>query len=219
MVSNWRSKTTVAGSTLLLWALVAGSAVYWGLRLGAHPSVLPPPAAAAGPTQVDPLSVASLLGSSPQATPAAPALSSRFALQGVVADGSQGGAAVIAVDGKPPRAYRVGATVDEGLVLQSVSTRGAALGAEGGPASVTLELPRPAQPNRAPSGLPGAPAVPGIPGAPAASGAPLVPGPQVMPGAPGPVPGVPSAPGVPAISGSAGLVPGTPGPGGPAAAR
>jgi general secretion pathway protein C len=54
---------------------------------------------------------------------------------------SGGGAAVIAVDGKPARPYRVGSTIEEGLVLQSVRGRQAMLGPAAGPALVTLELP------------------------------------------------------------------------------
>ncbi len=53
-----------------------------------------------------------------------------------------GGAALIAVDGKPARPFRVGTLVEEGLVLQSLEGRRALLGAErGGPSTLTLELP------------------------------------------------------------------------------
>lgn len=90
--------------------------------------------------------MARLLGASPvaasgSAQPAA-SLASRFNLLGVVAARSHRGAALIAVDGKPARPYRVGATIDEGLVLQSVQGRRAVLAATaGGPAVLTLELP------------------------------------------------------------------------------
>ena len=84
---------------------------------------------------------------------ATPDAASRFVLQGVVADDDQQGAALIAVDGKPPRPFRVGAKVADGYVLQSVSTRAAALGAslDGAPA-FTLQLPaRPLAANPPPS--------------------------------------------------------------------
>jgi general secretion pathway protein C len=69
-------------------------------------------------------------------------LSSRFTLLGVVAESDGGGAALISVDGKPPKPYRVGAALDEGLVLQSVQARRAAIGASmQSPPAVTLELP------------------------------------------------------------------------------
>ena len=48
----------------------------------------------------------------------------------------------IAVDGKPAKPFRVGAAVDEGLVLQALGPRQAQLGASmGGPATVTLDMP------------------------------------------------------------------------------
>ncbi|MDB5749783.1 MAG: hypothetical protein JWP65_204, partial [Ramlibacter sp.] len=88
-----------------------------------------------------------LLGGVPAGPGAAAAvpvasLASRFQLIGVAAGASSGGgAAVIAVDGKPGRPYRVGSLVEEGLVLQSVQGRRAVLAAMGGPPALTLELP------------------------------------------------------------------------------
>jgi general secretion pathway protein C len=90
--------------------------------------------------------VARLLGSAPvAAAPAAPSLSSRFNLLGVVAGpGPDHGAALIAIDGKPAKPYRVGVQVDEGLVLQSVQGRRAVLAAaDSGQQVLTLELPPP----------------------------------------------------------------------------
>jgi general secretion pathway protein C len=50
--------------------------------------------------------------------------------------------ALIAVDGKPARPFRVGATIDEGLVLQAVEGRRARLGpGVDAPSTLTLELP------------------------------------------------------------------------------
>jgi general secretion pathway protein C len=66
---------------------------------------------------------------------------SRFVLTGVVADKAQSGAALIALDGQASKPYRVGATVADGLVLQSVSARRAVLAtALNAPASLTLEM-------------------------------------------------------------------------------
>ena len=57
---------------------------------------------------------------------------------------SGGGAALIAIDGKPAKPYRVGSAVDEGLVLQSVQARRAVLAATPeGPQVLALELPLP----------------------------------------------------------------------------
>lgn len=139
---------TVRGATFALWGLAAASSVFWSLRLGSAgtPARLPAPQ----PRQVaavDPEALARLLGSTPQAAAlplAQPSLASRFQLLGVAAGAhSGGGAAVIAVDGKPARPYRVGSTIEEGLVLQSVRGRQAVLGPASGAAVLTLELPPP----------------------------------------------------------------------------
>ena len=146
MVSNSYNRWIVAGSTFGLWALVAASAVYWGLKLGARPggaaTVAP---AARPPVAADPAAVARLLGANPSTAAApTPSMASRFVLVGVAADASHLGAALISVDGKPARPYRVGSAVDEGLVLQAVEARRAVLAASAqGLALFTLELPPP----------------------------------------------------------------------------
>ena len=102
-------------------------------------------AATRPPPPTDPVAVARLLGANRVAPgPVAPAasLASRFALLGVVSARTHDGAALIAVDGKPPRPYRVGAAIDEALVLQSVQPRQAVLANSiAGPPVLTLELP------------------------------------------------------------------------------
>jgi general secretion pathway protein C len=95
---------------------------------------------------VDTLKVARLLGATDTPLAIAPVAnaSSRFSLVGVVAGVSKTGTALIGVDGKPARPYRVGAAVDTGYVLQSVGPRVAVLAASlDAPAAVTLEMPRP----------------------------------------------------------------------------
>jgi general secretion pathway protein C len=145
MVSKLQSRWAVAGSTFLLWLLVAASAVYWGLKLAGSGDAVAAPAALRAPPAADPVAVARLLGSSPQAAAAAPvaSLSSRFVLVGVVAGPGRAGTALIAVDGKPAKPFPVGAAVDEqGLLLQSVDPRRAVLAAGmEGPPALTLELP------------------------------------------------------------------------------
>jgi general secretion pathway protein C len=149
MVSNLHNRWAVAGATFVLWALVAASAVFWGLkftaRTGAGPGV---PVAAHATAPADPAAIARLLGASPAAAQA-PAVSaaSRFSLVGVVSNPSHQGAALISVDGKPPKPFRIGAAVDDRLVLQSVDSRKAVLGESAtGPAVVTLDLPLPKKP-------------------------------------------------------------------------
>jgi general secretion pathway protein C len=136
-------------SALLIWALVAASVVAWGLRLFASAPGAPANALAVSEGMVASGDLTRLLGAAPiapvHATPA-PEISSRFRLTGVVAPKPPAteGVALIAVDGKMPRAYSVGSKVDNDLVLQSVSRRSASIG--GGSRSmppVVLELPAP----------------------------------------------------------------------------
>jgi general secretion pathway protein C len=138
---------TVRGATFALAALAAASVAYWGLKLSGSGQRVNAPLASARPVAAaDPAAIARLLGSTPAAA-AAPvqvaSLASRFQLIGVAAGASSGGgAAVISVDGKPARPYRVGSFIEEGLMLQSVQARRATLAAQPtGPALVTLELP------------------------------------------------------------------------------
>ncbi len=142
MSSRW----AVQGATFVLWALAAASAIYWGFKLSVRGSaMLSPPLAARGPAAPDPAAIARLLGSSPQAAvAAAPSIASRLSLVGIAAHPSHAGIALISIDGKPPKPFRVGSLVEEGLVLQAVEPRRALLGpAAKGPPSVTLELPIP----------------------------------------------------------------------------
>ncbi len=143
--NRWWPRT----GSFAVWLLAAASAVYWGLKLpsGAGAAVSAPVAAAPS-APADPAAVARLLGamapSASGAVAAPPPVSSRFALVGVVAGRSSAGAALIAVDGKPARPYRVGTKIEEGVVLQAVAPRKAMLGpAADAPAAFTLEMPPP----------------------------------------------------------------------------
>lgn len=146
--SNSHGKWGVRLGTLAVWAAAAASAIFWGLRLGAPTGGAAVPAVAAPPPALpDARALARLLGAGPPVDggAAAPAASqpSRFALVGVLSGlRSGGGAALIAVNGNPAKPFRIGAAVDEGLVLQSLGRRQAQLGpALGEPATVTLEMP------------------------------------------------------------------------------
>ncbi len=139
--------------TFVLAALAAGSAVFWALHLTAPlQSAALPAVDLQQPVLADTAAVVRALGGSVDAvsTPVAgPALAaSRFALTGVIAGASRG-AALIAVDGKPPKPYRVGARVADEWVLRSVQPRRAVLvqvdatgqaPATGG-TELTLEMP------------------------------------------------------------------------------
>ena len=189
--ARWHAPVATTG----LWALAAGAAVFWGLRLA---SPAEPVAAAAtmpkASVAADADAVARLFGavSASEAAPAAPEAASRFALSGVVADPFNQGAALISIDGKPPRPFRVGSRVGDNYVLQSVGVRSATLGASAsGPAAFTLQLPV-----RAPISV-GSPVPAGMTPSPRPSGlfpatAPAVVAPPPEAAAPQPVP--PQAP-------------------------
>lgn len=138
-------------SAFVIWALVAAGMVFWGYRLWGGAAPLPANAQivreAAGPRA----DLTRVLGAGPvQAELAAPvpvAQSSRFRLVGVLAPKAGGGSAegsgvaLIAVDGRPPRAYVVGARVEGDLMLAAVSHRSASLATAPGAPGMLLELP------------------------------------------------------------------------------
>ena len=131
-----------------LAALAAASVVYWGLKWpGKDGDVAAASLASAEAPAIDPQVLARALGGGlvaqvPQVAPAAGIAASRLTLMGVVATNKQVGTALISVDGKPARPYRVGAKVEDELVLLSVGTRRASLSTSmNGPPSVVLELP------------------------------------------------------------------------------
>jgi general secretion pathway protein C len=139
-------------SAFVIWALVAATAVFWGLRLFVRAPVAPAYAVPVGDTAAVRGDLTRLLGSAPVAAPAAvatPQAASRFKLLGIVApkyasttaSPSTHGVALIAVDGKMAKAYPVGARVDNDLVLQSVSLRTVSIGPTQGAPTITLELP------------------------------------------------------------------------------
>jgi len=144
-------------SAFVIWSLVAATAVFWVLRLAASPAPVPPYALAVSKSVVVRGDLTRLFGAPPRAavvaaaTPEAP---SRYKLLGVMAPRSPAaqaeegrGVALIAVDGKPPKAYAIGARLDGDLVVQSVGLRTAAIGTAQGARSVLLELPPLPAPN------------------------------------------------------------------------
>ena len=139
--ARWPSVT----ATVVLWAAAAASIVFWGLRMATPADgVRPPAVSTVAALNVDSAAVARVLGAQPavERVVAAPDAASRFHLLGVVADDTGRGAALIAVDGKPPRPYRVGATLAEGYVLQSLDARAVNIGGDRrGSAVFSLKLP------------------------------------------------------------------------------
>lgn len=166
-------------SAFVVWSLVAMSVVFWILRLVVHAPEVPIQTVAVGKAAGARGDLTRLLGATPvaqAATAAEPEASSRFRLVGVMAPKQDAnrqsapyGLALIAVDGKPPRAFSVGSKLDTDLVLQSVGLRSASIGPQRGERTVMLELPalpEPAtgRPGSMPASVTGRPmmAVPGI---------------------------------------------------------
>jgi len=143
-----RGPTVAAG---LLWLAAGLSAGDWVLLAWGRAPVTPVSVLATEQVSADTVAVARTLGALPAVATAAVAASAappRYNLLGVVAVGTRDGAALIAVDGQPPRPYRVGAPLDGGLVLQAVTRGTARLGPTlEAPATVELTLPEAAAPS------------------------------------------------------------------------
>lgn len=135
---------------LLIWGAVALSAAYWGLRWFGKPMAVPPGTTPATMDTTLRGDLSRLLsGPAPaEGAPEAPAeqtaLAGRLQLLGVVApryEGGQTGVALLVLDGKPARAYKIGQRVDGDLMVQAITQRNVQIGPQDGPPSVTLDLP------------------------------------------------------------------------------
>jgi general secretion pathway protein C len=137
-----------------VWALVAASSAFWGIKIFAATRPVPVGAqatqvavAVAGP--MDRLFGAAAVAASPVA--ALHPESERFQLMGVIAapqsSDSQAGLAIVSVDSQPARAWPIGATLDGNTTLLAVSKRTADFGPSGGPSVFTLQLPEPSAPD------------------------------------------------------------------------
>jgi len=131
-------------TSLLVWAVVAYSAVVFALQWG---DAVPVDAVVAGSEQkqvapyVDALAVSKALGGAAVQSASA-SLASRFVLVGVMDGGPSQGVALISVDGKPAKPYRLGQAVSEGFVVVGTGPKKAELGPQlGAPATLQLELP------------------------------------------------------------------------------
>lgn len=128
-------------------ALAVAAATYWVVRLMTPaPAPPPPPAVVAPPRAADPLLLARLFGQ----VPSAAASTGNVQVTGIYAAGARS-AALLAVDGKPARAFVVGQEVTPGLTLKSVEPTRVVL--SGRDTSMELTVP---PPPAAPAG--GAPA-------------------------------------------------------------
>ena len=131
-------------TSLLVWAVVAYSAVVFALQWEGG---VPVDTLVVGSEQkqvlsdVDALSVSKALGAAPMQSTGA-SLASRFVLIGVMDGGPSKGVALISVDGKPAKPYRLGQTVTDGFVVLATGPKKAELGPQlGATATLFLELP------------------------------------------------------------------------------
>ena len=146
MLASTQQRLVLHTATFAAWALAAAGAGYWGLQITSNggPVNLPPAASAndASSKANDPAALARLLGAvAPQA--AAPVNNNnRFVLKGIVSGALGQEAALIVIDDKPAKAFRVGSAIEDGLMLQSAAPRKVTLAASKyGPAVMTLEMP------------------------------------------------------------------------------
>ena len=132
----------------LLWCAAAASATFWVLSFPSGSTqqglaMVQSPGQTVGTSSSQwALNKGRALGVQTSLPEVSIAQSSRFQLWGVVAGTSGKGSALIAVDGQPPRAFRVGQTVADHWVLQSLGPKQAQLGATAqGFDLFTLKLP------------------------------------------------------------------------------
>lgn len=128
-----------------MWAALAASLVFWGLRLSGRSAPVPAHAETVvmgQAVQGDVLRLFAATRAASQPMAAAPEAAARFKLLGVAAPSgrSSAGWALLSVDGQPPRAVAVGAAVDAEWILQSVTQSRVEIGPKGAAAAVALEL-------------------------------------------------------------------------------
>jgi len=132
----------------LVWLLLGLSLAYWGSRWWGHGPQVSLPAPESAPRQADAAAVARALGAGGETAlaPQNPKLAeaSPYALVGVATDAQGQGVALLSLDGQPPQAVRVGASLPDGWVLRSLARREAVLApAQGGAGVLRLTLPEP----------------------------------------------------------------------------
>ena len=150
----------------LVWALLAGSIVFWGLRLGVPPQGLPDQVRTVAADQASRGEILRLFANPSDLGATAPVdqagAASRLKLQGLVAGGAGAGWAMLSVDGLAARMIPVGGAVTPDWVVLAVNSRQVEIGPVGGPVVARLDLPLPAAPA---TGVLGQPTVAGNPSA------------------------------------------------------
>ena len=199
------NKITSSLIHIAMIAVVCAIGAYWGVRiLTPQPTAAPPPLAAPPPRSPDPMLAARMFGLVQQAQAR---VATNIQVAGIFAAGDQS-AAVLTVDGKPPRVFVLGQEVTAGNRLAEVTAEQVVLETQGGRQELRVPPARPVASlaNGAPARayvMDGNTLSPtGSAGAPGAVPAP----PPVMQPAPPPM----VQPGVPLRSASDAVVPGQP---------
>lgn len=141
--------------SFITWALCAMGIAYWGMTWLASPLPVPAHAVLAGLSGMPASDPRRLLSLSEQAlareepTVSQSAISQRVQLIGLMAGTPQhphAGIALLTVDGKPAKAYRVGQAIGSEWVVLSIAKQGVSIGMPGDTEGVTLaaqSLPAP----------------------------------------------------------------------------
>jgi len=133
-------------ASVLLFAALCAIVAAWALQLLApRPPIAPAGAVAQVQPSLDLGAAGRLFGSTPQAAGASTvAAPSNIQVAGVLAAGPRG-VALLAIDGKPARAFAVGDPVGDGMTVRSVSGEAVELDSSGTP----MRLAAPARPSLA----------------------------------------------------------------------
>ena len=132
----------IRAATFLVAALASGSVAWWALTLSNAAPWQPSVSIAPAP-QLDASVLAQSLGAGAVTVNTAPAAAPlAIQLLGVVAGVGGKGYALMVVGDTPPKTFKVGSKLGDGLFLQSVGKRSAQVGADmKGPSRQILELP------------------------------------------------------------------------------
>lgn len=130
--------------TLFIWLLAGFCASYWVLKFVTTKPLVATTAQSLPNAAIDTKAIAKLLGAVEGEVnkPMNVVPSTKFVLSGLAFTTGGRGVALIALDEKPAKPYRVGSLVADDLVLKSISKNSAVLGSSmKSPDALTLEMP------------------------------------------------------------------------------
>ncbi len=134
------NKITSSLIHIAMLAVVCAIGAYWGVRiLTPQPTAAPPPLAAPPPRSPDPTLAARMFGLVQQAQAR---VATNIQVAGIFAAGEQS-AAVLTIDGKPPRVFVLGQEVTAGNRLAEVTAEHVVLETQGGRQELRVPPPRP----------------------------------------------------------------------------